>query len=84
MLTSDPERRGFSILDLIVRIDLANDTYSRQVYSLSQLLSDVGGVNSILFLFGAFIARLPASKIFTAAIVKEIYQVKQIGKKDMS
>ncbi len=49
------------------------DIYQRNVYSVTQLLSDVGGIYNSLFLFGLVLCAIPTSNLFYAKIIKEIY-----------
>eukprot|EP00347_Sterkiella_histriomuscorum_P015448 403356992 len=72
--TSDLYRRGYSIGHINFRLDRQQDIYTRNVYSFSTLLADVGGIYNTLFLFGLIIASQFGEKIFYAKAIKEIFQ----------
>lgn len=55
------------------RIDFDYDVYTRQIYSSSDLLSDLGGIHSALFAIGALIVRIFAEKLFYSQIISDIY-----------
>eukprot|EP00347_Sterkiella_histriomuscorum_P007363 403349230 len=57
-------------------IDLQYDIYSRQVYTFADLLSDMGGIYSSLFAFGALIVGLFSENLFYYQIIKDLYQVR--------
>ena len=54
--TANPYRRGYSILHLNIRMVFEIDIYSREIYSLSRFISEIGGFYNVLFLAGLFIA----------------------------
>eukprot|EP00347_Sterkiella_histriomuscorum_P021707 403333044 len=57
-------------------IDLQYDIYSRQVYTFADLLSDMGGIYSSLFAFGALIVGLFSENLFYYQIIKDLYQAR--------
>eukprot|EP00347_Sterkiella_histriomuscorum_P013918 403362858 len=78
---ADVNRRGFSFAHIDLRLDRRQDVYTRNVYSISQLLSDVGGIYNTLFLIGFILASQFSEKIFYAKAIKEIFQTYDMKEK---
>ncbi len=72
--TASTDYIGADCLALVgFRIDFDYDVYSRQIYSTSDLLSDLGGIQSALFAIGALIVGMFAEKLFYSQIISDIY-----------
>ena len=73
--TSSTDYYGTHCLAFVLfRIDFDYDIYTRQIYSTSDLLSDLGGILSALFAIGALIVSIVAEKLFYSQIISDIYQ----------
>ena len=57
------------------RIDFGYDIYTRQIYSITDLL-----IQSALFSIGALIVGIFAQKLFYSKIISEIYQTSTMAK----
>ncbi|CDW89571.1 UNKNOWN [Stylonychia lemnae] len=64
------------LVRVILRIDLDQDIYNRQVYNFTDLISELGGFYSALFALGAILVSNISENILYSQIIKEIYQQK--------
>ena len=64
------------MLNIRIRMDFETDIFGREIYSLSTLLADLGGFNSILVLIGALICSAGSTRIFNAKLVRQVYLTK--------
>jgi hypothetical protein len=62
------EKDGF-VASIFIRYDKEYSTYSRKVYDLLTMLSDIGGLRNSLFLIGFFIASFVSHKIYLSKII---------------
>lgn len=62
-------------LSIYIRLDNHVTNVSRTVYSVADMMGQVGGVYEILFLFGSLIVLLFADKLFFSSIMQKIYQI---------
>eukprot|EP00347_Sterkiella_histriomuscorum_P003431 403364318 len=67
-----------------MRMDLEYDIYTRQVYTFADLLSDLGGIYSSLFAFGAVIVGIFSENLFYYQIIKDLYQTRPIKENQSS
>lgn len=63
-------------VDLFIRYDAKYDMYQRKIYSILELLADIGGLYHSLFVIGFVLVNFIAYRLFVASILKQIYQVK--------
>ena len=68
---SDP-----AMVVIYIRYDSKYTIYARQVYSILQLLGDIGGLQEMLYLIGLLSVSFFARKQFISSVIKEIYQTK--------
>ena len=66
--------KGKTYVSVQVRLDMYQDTYSRQVYGIMDLFGDVGGVQTIVVLVGAYIAGIIAERLLNAEMMRQVYQ----------
>eukprot|EP00347_Sterkiella_histriomuscorum_P005998 403354464 len=59
-----------------LRMDFEGELMTRDVYTFTDLLSDMGGIYSSLFAFGAIIVGIFSETLFYKQIIKDIYQVR--------
>eukprot|EP00347_Sterkiella_histriomuscorum_P010692 403375291 len=78
---ADINRKGLSFAHINLRLDRRQDLFTRNVYSISQLLSDIGGIYNTLFLIGFILASQFSEKIFYAKAIKEIFQTYDMKQK---
>lgn len=71
--TADPNRFGYSLTQINIRIDYEFDLYERSVYTIMDLLSDIGGIQNSLLIIGLLIVGLANEKLFFASLIREIY-----------
>jgi hypothetical protein len=71
-ITSDAD----PFVDLFIRYDAKYDIYQRKIYSILELLADIGGLYQSLFVIGFVLVNFIAYRLFVASILKQIYQVK--------
>eukprot|EP00347_Sterkiella_histriomuscorum_P022098 403331687 len=68
--------RGITYVSVQVRLDPYQDTYSRTVYGLMGVIGDVGGVQTILLVFGSLITGMIAERLLYAKMMNQIYHAK--------
>ena len=64
-------------ISINVRFDEKYESYSREVYSVLNWLSDIGGLQGTIITFGAVATHFFSKSMFMAHIVKQIYQVRR-------
>ena len=74
--TADLNRRGFGLFVMNIRIDLEYDIYTRSIYSMSDILRDIGGFQSSLLVAGSILVSLFSEKLLYARLVRDMYQTK--------
>ncbi|CDW76970.1 UNKNOWN [Stylonychia lemnae] len=70
------DQQGYFIA-LFLRLDNRYDKYSRKIYSILELLSEVGGLYRSLFAIGLIFVGKIASRLFLSDIMNKIYQVRK-------
>ena len=71
---------GFTYVSVQFRLDFYQDTYSRQVYGIMDLVGDVGGVQTILVVFGGYLTSIIAERLMNAEMMRQIYHTEYKGK----
>jgi len=61
------------LVKLYFRMDSVQDTYSRKIYAILELLGDIGGLHEFLFLLGWFLVNFITSRQFVSSILKKVY-----------
>ena len=64
------------LIEIFIRYDPKYDLYERKIYSLLELLGDIGGLWQSLFIIGYVAVNFIAYRIFVASLLKQIYHVK--------
>ena len=59
-------------------MDGSYDIYERNVYSLANVLQDIGGIYNTLFFVGLVIYGRFQGSIYFSSIISKLYQVEQI------
>eukprot|EP00347_Sterkiella_histriomuscorum_P017124 403350573 len=72
--TANVDYQGSCYIKISVRIDYEKDESKREVYSFTDLLSNMGGIFSAIFGFGAVFVKLISENIFYQQIIKDLYQ----------
>ena len=62
---------------MYLRIDNNYDIYERKIYSVMELLGDIGGLQGSLYMIGLFVIGFFSRRLFISAIMKNIYQVRK-------
>eukprot|EP00347_Sterkiella_histriomuscorum_P023730 403333580 len=70
------EEDGY-IAAIYMRFDNKFDTYSRKVYSILELLGDIGGLQGSLMAIGFVFVGFIATRMFYSDIMHKIYQVRK-------
>ena len=63
-----------------LRFDSQYSVYTRRIYSIMDFLGDIGGMYSSLFFFGYISVSFFSHRLFISAILKQLYQVKDMPK----
>lgn len=64
------------IASVFIRYDQRYNTYNRKVYSIMELLGDIGGLQQALVTIGFMFVTFFSRRIFISQIMREIYQTK--------
>eukprot|EP00347_Sterkiella_histriomuscorum_P008160 403346153 len=69
---------GFDSCYILIslRMDFEGELMTRDVYTFTDLLSDMGGIYSSLFAFGAIIVGIFSETLFYKQMIKDIYQAR--------
>ena len=62
-------------MTIYLRTDQEFKLYDRKVYSIGDLLGQIGGFFEVIYAIGAFLTLLFVERMITASIVSKIYQV---------
>ena len=73
----------FEFLSVFIRLDPKSDVYERRVYSIGDLLGQMGGVYESLMIIGAMFVGIFSERLFISAILRKIYQIDQIREKEV-
>eukprot|EP00347_Sterkiella_histriomuscorum_P006291 403353331 len=76
MYTARLDYYGKCLAKFTLRMDLESDLYTRQVYTISDMLSDLGGIYSSLFALGAILVGVLSENQFYYKLIKEVYQAR--------
>ena len=64
-----------NIVSVYFRLDSYFDNYSRRIYSLGDLLGQVGGLYSSILIIGALFVGIFSERLFVSSILRKIYQI---------
>lgn len=64
-----------TLFDINIKKDEIEQTFTRKVYTFTDLLSDLGGVSGVLSALGASIVTVFAQKVHNYSILSKLYQV---------
>lgn len=53
--------------------------YTRQVYTMGDMFSQIGGIFEVLLLFGGFIVGMFSIKLYMASLLSKLYQVEKVN-----
>jgi hypothetical protein len=65
-----------ALTEINIIMDSKYTSIQRQVYSIVQMLSDVGGIIGVLVPLGAFLVHVFNEKVYTMTMMSVLYQVK--------
>lgn len=65
-------------MSVFIRLDSTSESYSRQVYSFSDLLAQVGGIYQSIFFIGVLFVGIFSERLFISSILRKIYQLDKI------
>ncbi len=65
------------MIEIFVRYDSKYNNFERKIYSLLDILGDIGGLYQSLYVLGFLSVNFLAYRIFVANLLKHIYQVKK-------
>jgi hypothetical protein len=57
-------------------MDFDYDIYSREIYTTTDLLSDIGGIWQSIFFLGTLIVAMFREKMFYSQLIENVYQTK--------
>ena len=63
------------IASIYFRFDYEYSIYERRIYSLGELLGQIGGLFQIILMVGVTIVSLFSEKLFVSSIIRKIYQI---------
>ena len=66
------EKDGY-IATFYLRYDSQYNTYERRIYSILDLLGDIGGLYSSLYFLGYFLIGFINHRLFISAILRQLY-----------
>jgi hypothetical protein len=58
---------------IYIRYDTRYDLYGRKIYSVLDLLGDIGGLYQSMFSIGLILIQFLAERMFVSSILKQIY-----------
>jgi len=58
---------------LYIRFDSNYDIYERKIYSILDLLGDIGGLAESIYIIGSILVSFVAHRFFISSILKNIY-----------
>ncbi len=58
---------------VLFKFEFDYDIYRRRVYTVGELLSDLGGIQQSLFTIGAILVGIFSEKMFYSQIISDIY-----------
>ncbi len=61
------------IASIFIRFDQRYYIYSRQVYSILNMLGDVGGLQQALYMIGLIMLSYFTKRLFVSQLLKELY-----------
>jgi hypothetical protein len=64
------------IASVFIRFDQRYYIYNRQVYSILNMLGDVGGLQQALYMIGLLVLSYFTKRLFVSQLLKELYQTK--------
>jgi len=70
------------LIEIFIRYDPKFEVYERKIYSVLELLGDIGGLWQSLFIIGYVGVNFIAYRIFVASLLKQIYHVKHDRSRD--
>eukprot|EP00347_Sterkiella_histriomuscorum_P022997 403336350 len=78
---ADLYRRGYSLMQINIRLDLQVEIYTRQVYSYYNLMFQLGGSFNALLLIGTILTRFVVQKLLYSDLIASIFFVQKQGKR---
>lgn len=70
-----------SMITIYFRFDHGYNIYNRQIYSVMDLLRDVGGMFNSLYTIGLTVVTFLSHRLFISAILKHLYQIKDFKRR---
>jgi len=67
----DPSNQA--IVTIFIRYDQRFIMYNRRVYSIMELLGDVGGLQQALYLIGLLVVSYFTRRLFVSQLLRELY-----------
>jgi hypothetical protein len=64
------------IATVYLRYDGLYNIYSRQIYSVTAFLGDIGGMFQSIYFLGFLMVSFFTHRLFISAILKQLYQIK--------
>mmetsp|Transcript_7032 Transcript_7032/g.7961 ORF Transcript_7032/g.7961 Transcript_7032/m.7961 type:complete len:255 (-) Transcript_7032:179-943(-) len=71
----DVEEADFQFLSVFIRADEKYDMYERRVYSIGDLLGQMGGLYQSVFVIGTIFVFVFSERLFISSILRKIYQI---------
>ena len=73
LFSSDLDRRGLSLMQANIRLDLEIDIYERQVYSFFDLVYQIGGLFNATTMLGVLLTQYLLSNLLYSSLVTNIF-----------
>lgn len=61
---------------IYIRFDPRYDSYERKIYSILEMLGDIGGLQQSLFIMGMLLCQFFTYRVFISSLLKQVYQIK--------
>ena len=68
------------IASVYIRLDSQYDIYERRIYSVGELLGQMGGLFQVILMIGVSFVSIFSERLYVSSIIRKIYQIYQIDK----
>lgn len=72
------DKFGGSYINFYIRYDSQYNIYERKIYSIMDLLGDIGGLAESLYILGMLFVGFISHRLFISSILRRVYQVRRL------
>lgn len=72
-----------TLITVYLRFDNRYEIYERKVYSILDLLKDLGGLQRSLYIIGMILVNFFSYRMYISSILKHTYQIKNLKRDEM-